>query len=176
MAIVRPYQGHHPVMGQGVFLADFVSVTGKVEIGDEANVWHGCVLRGDVGRIRIGKRANIQDLSCIHMTKHVSDAIIEDEASIGHAVVVHGAIIGAGALIGMGSIIMDNARIGEEALVGAGSLVTADTVIPPRSLALGRPAKVLRQLTDEEAARGRKTAERYLGLAREHLAAYAEML
>lgn len=168
MALILDFEGELPTIGQKVFLASNSTVVGKVEIGDETNIWYGCVLRADVGRITIGQRVNIQDLSCVHMTKYKSNAVIEDEASIGHGVIVHGAIVGAGALVGMGCVLMDNARIGEESIVGAGSLVTAETIIPPRSLAFGRPARVIRELGPEEIQAGRKTAARYLGLAAAH--------
>lgn len=167
MAIVKPYRGIVPVFGEGVFLADNVCVIGDVVLGDRVNVWYGSVIRGDVGKVRIGRDTNVQDLSCIHMTGGLSETIIGDEVSIGHAVVIHGAIIEDGALIGMGSVVMDNARIGEGAVVGAGSLVTSNTVIPAGMLAHGRPARVVRPATEVEAAQGRKTAHKYVGLADE---------
>lgn len=168
MALVLPYLEHFPRICDGVFLAASASVVGDIEIGDHSNIWYGCVLRGDVGKIRIGKRVNVQDLSCIHMTENISSAVLEDEVSIGHSVVIHGAIIGAGALIGMGSVVMDNARVGEEAIVGAGSLVTSGTNIPPRTLALGRPARVIRELSADEARAGRTTSAKYVKLGQIH--------
>lgn len=167
-ALVKAYRGTTPRWGEGCFLAENSTLVGDVELGDGVNVWYGAVLRGDVGKIRIASGANIQDLACVHMTKNRSNAMIGESVSIGHGAIVHGALIEAGALIGMGVILMDNARIGEESLIGAGALVTEGTVIPPRSLALGRPAKVVRRLSAEEALAGRRTAERYLGLAKEH--------
>lgn len=167
-ALVKAYRGISPRLGDGCFLADNATVVGDVELGGGVNVWYGAVLRGDVGKIRIAQGANIQDLACVHMTKNRSNAIIGESVSVGHGAIVHGAMIEPGALIGMGVILMDNARIGEECLIGAGALVTEGTVIPPRSLALGRPARVIRQLSAEEAQAGRRTAERYLGLAAEH--------
>jgi carbonic anhydrase/acetyltransferase-like protein (isoleucine patch superfamily) len=143
-------------------------VVGDVVLGDDSNVWYGVVIRGDVGKVRIGKRVNLQDLVCVHMTTDLSDAVIGDDVSIGHSAIVHGAIIEDGALIGMGSILMDNARIGRGAIVGAGSLVTSGTVIAPGTLALGRPAKVIRELSSEEARAGVDTAHKYVGLARAH--------
>jgi carbonic anhydrase/acetyltransferase-like protein (isoleucine patch superfamily) len=126
------------------------------------------VLRGDVGEIRIGQRVNVQDLTCIHMTENLSRTIVEDEVSIGHSVVIHGAIIEGGALIGMGSVVMDNARVGEEAIIGAGSLVTGNMIIPPRTLAMGRPARVVRELSGEEILAGRTTAAKYVKLGQIH--------
>lgn len=168
MAVVRAYGKVEPRFGARVWLAETATIVGDVELGDDTNIWFGTVIRGDVGKVRIGHSVNVQDMSCIHMTQGTSDAIIADEVSIGHGVIIHGGIIEAGALIGMGSILLDNARIGEEALVGAGSLVTSGTVIPPRTLALGRPAKVVRELSAEEAKAGRATAAKYMALARDH--------
>lgn len=149
-------------------MAAQVSVIGDVEIGECANIWYGTVIRGDVGKVRVAAEANVQDMCCLHMTRDVSDTYILEQASVGHGVIVHGAIVEAGALVGMGCILMDNARIGEEAIIGAGSLVTQRMVIPPRTLAFGRPAKVIRALNADEIEAGRKTAQRYLGLAAEH--------
>jgi len=168
MALVLPYRGASPTLGRDVFLAATAQVIGDVHIDDEASIWYGTVIRGDVGKVRIAKRANVQDLCCVHMTTGISDAVIGEEASIGHGVIVHGAVVGAGALVGMGCVLMDNARIGEGALVGAGSLVTGGTVIPPGMLAVGRPARVVRKLDSNELGQGVRTAKKYVGLAMEH--------
>lgn len=168
MALLLPFGEKQPHLAAGVFAAASASIVGEVEIGEDSNIWYGCVLRGDVGKIRIGRRVNVQDLTCIHMTENLSEAIVEDEVSIGHSAIIHGAIIEAGVLVGMGSVIMDNARIGEEAIVGAGSLVIANTVIPPRTLALGRPARVVRELSPDEMSTGRTTAAKYVNLGRIH--------
>lgn len=150
-----------------MWLAETAAVIGDVILGDDTNVWYGSVIRGDVGAVVIGRRVNVQDLCCIHMTENLSTSIIEDDVSLGHGVIVHGARVRQGALIGMGSILMDNAEIGEQAIIGAGSLVTADTVIPARTLALGRPARVVRDLREEETGFGWKTAQKYVRLARD---------
>jgi carbonic anhydrase/acetyltransferase-like protein (isoleucine patch superfamily) len=166
--IVRKYRGIAPRMGQNVYLAPTAAVIGDVEIGEESSIWYGAVLRGDVGKIRIGRRTNVQDLACIHMSKDISNAEIADHVTIGHNAVIHGARIEAGALIGIGSIVLDNAVIGAECLVAAGALVPADFVAPPRVLVRGSPAKVVRDLTEEEWTLGRRLAERYVGVARDH--------
>lgn len=166
--LVRAYRGVLPQLASGVYLAPTASVMGDVEIGEDSSVWYGAVLRGDVGPIRIGRRSNVQDLSCIHMSKDRSRALIGDDVTIGHHVVIHGAQIENGALIGIGAILLDNAVIGAEALVAAGSLVPANMVVPPRVLVRGQPAKVVRDLREEEWTEGRKLAERYVGVARDH--------
>jgi carbonic anhydrase/acetyltransferase-like protein (isoleucine patch superfamily) len=166
--IVRKYRGIAPRFGQDVYLAPTAAVVGDVELGDEVSVWYGAILRGDVGHIRIGRRTNVQDLACIHMSRDISHADIADHVTIGHNAVIHGARIGTGALIGIGSILLDNAVIGEECLVAAGSLVPADFNAPPRVLVRGSPAKVVRDLSEEEWTLGRRLAERYVGVARDH--------
>jgi carbonic anhydrase/acetyltransferase-like protein (isoleucine patch superfamily) len=166
--IVRKYRGIAPRIGRGVYLAPTAAVVGDVELGEESSVWYGAVLRGDVGRIRIGRATNVQDLACLHMSKDLSNTEIADYVTIGHSAVIHGARIGEGALIGIGSILLDNVEIGPECLVAAGALVTADFRAPPRTLVQGRPAKVIRALSEEEWTLGRRLAERYVGVAREH--------
>ncbi len=167
-AIVRGYAGKAPRLGSRVFLAETAAVVGDVELGDDASVWFGSVLRADVGYIRIGARSNVQDASVVHMTTDLSNAEIEEDVTVGHGVIVHGARIRSGALIGMGSILLDNAVIGEQSWIGAGSLVAAGVEIPPRRLALGRPARVIRELTPAECEEGRLLAARYVGLAARH--------
>lgn len=170
--LVKAYEGFTPTFGSGVRLAENATVVGDVVLGDEVNLWYGGVIRADVGKVRIGKHANLQDLCCIHMTKYKSDAILGQNVSVGHSAIVHGAIVEDGVLVGMGAIIMDNARIGEQSIIGAGSLVTQGVVIPPRSLVMGRPAKVVRPLDTEEMLAGAKTAQRYLSLAASHFDVY----
>lgn len=176
MALIKAYREVLPRMGAGVRLAENSTIIGDVELGEGVNLWYGCVLRGDVGKIVIGKKSNLQDLCCVHMTKHKSDAILGEEVSVGHAAIVHGAIIEDGVLVGMGAVVMDNARIGEGSIVGAGALVTGGVVIPPRSLVIGRPAKVVRPLREDEWEAGRKTCARYLGLAEEHFEPVVEAI
>jgi carbonic anhydrase/acetyltransferase-like protein (isoleucine patch superfamily) len=169
-AVIRPFRGVSPKMAGSVFLADTAAVIGDVELGADASVWFGAVLRGDVGYVRVGARSNIQDLSMLHMTRAVSNTEIGEDVTIGHGVIVHGAKVGSGALIGMGSILLDNCEVGEESVVGAGSLVTIGTKIPRRVLAFGRPAKVVRELDAAEWQQGRMLAAHYVELARAHQA------
>jgi carbonic anhydrase/acetyltransferase-like protein (isoleucine patch superfamily) len=166
--VVRPYLDRKPTFGNGVYLTETAVVVGDVELGDEVSVWYGAVLRGDVGRIRIGARTNVQDLACIHMSLGVSNAEIGSEVTIGHSAVIHGARIEDGALIGIGSILLDNAVIGAEAMIGAGTLVPLDMIVPPRTLVLGRPGRVIRDLREDEWTLGRKLAARYVGVAGDH--------
>ena len=167
---VRPFQGHVPNIAAGVFIADTARVIGDVQIGADSSVWFGSVLRGDVGSIRIGVRSNIQDLSMLHMSLGISNTVIGDDVTIGHRVIIHGAIIGDGALIGMGAILLDNVEVGAEALIAAGTVVTGGTKIPPRTLVLGTPGKVVRELREIEWRQGRELAARYVEVARAHRA------
>ena len=165
---LRPFRGIQPNVGAGVFIADTARVIGDVELGEDVSVWYGAVLRGDVGKIRIGARSNIQDLSMVHMSLGLSNTVIGEDVTVGHHVVIHGATIGDGALIGMGAILLDNCEIGAESIVGAGAVVTAGVKIPPRSLVIGQPARVLRELDAESCQEGRLIAVRYVEVARAH--------
>jgi carbonic anhydrase/acetyltransferase-like protein (isoleucine patch superfamily) len=145
-------------------LSDDVFVIGDVEIGEDANVWFGSVVRGDVSYIRIGARTNIQDMTMIHVSSTFGPTIIEDEVTVGHRVTLHGCHVERQCLIGMGAIVMDEARIGEQSIIGAGALVSPGTIIPPRVLAIGSPARVKRDLTDEELAYLDKSWRNYVEL------------
>ncbi|MGE8034895.1 gamma carbonic anhydrase family protein [Lysinibacillus sp. KCTC 33748] len=147
--MIYPFKGKTPNIDPSVFIADYATVTGDVTIGAETTIWFNTVIRGDVSPTIIGKRVSIQDLCCLHQSPKYP-LIIEDEVTVGHQVTLHSCTIRKKALIGMGSIILDGAEIGEGAFIGAGSLVPPGKVIPPNSLALGRPAKVVRELNDED--------------------------
>jgi carbonic anhydrase/acetyltransferase-like protein (isoleucine patch superfamily) len=147
--VIYPYKDKTPKISKSAFIADYVTITGDVIVGDETSIWFQTVIRGDVAPTIIGNRVNIQDLCCLHQSPN-NPLILEDEVTIGHSVVLHSSIIRKKALIGMGSIILDGAEIGEGAFIGAGSLVPPGKVIPPNTLALGRPAKVVRTLTIDD--------------------------
>ena len=122
-------------------------------------------MRGDVNYIRIGNRTNIQDASVIHVSSKTHPTILEDEITVGHRVTLHGCYVETGCLIGIGAIILDGVRVGEKSLVAAGSLLTPNTIIPPRSLVMGTPAKVKRELNDEEIANLEKSWRNYVLLS-----------
>lgn len=159
--MIHHYKNSHPSIHDTVFIANNATVVGDVEIGEQSSVWFNTVIRGDVAPTRIGKRVSIQDLSMIHQSPNMP-AIIEDDVTIGHQVTVHSGIIRKNALIGMGSLILDGAEIGEYAFIGAGSLVPPGKKIPPHSLALGRPAKVVRKLTEEDYADMKRIINSYV--------------
>ena len=137
-------------------------VIGEVEIGEESSVWMAVVIRGDVHRIRIGSRSNVQDGTIVHVMKDTHATTIGNEVTIGHAAVVHGCTIEDRCLIGMGSILLNGAVVGSESIVAAGALVVAGMQVPPRSLVMGSPAKVKRSLTDAEVAEIQMYADRYV--------------
>ncbi|MFC3884747.1 gamma carbonic anhydrase family protein [Bacillus songklensis] len=143
------YEGKSPQIADTAFVADYVTITGDVVIGEESSIWFNTVIRGDVAPTIIGSRVNIQDQSTLHQSPD-RPLIIEDDVTVGHQVILHSAIVRKNALVGMGSIILDGAEIGEGAFIGAGSLVPPGKKIPPHTLAIGRPAKVVRELTEED--------------------------
>lgn len=166
--IIRPFRGIRPKIHPSAFIAENAVVIGDVEIGEKASIWYSTVVRGDVNYIRIGARTNIQDCTCIHVTSNDYPTIIEDEVTVGHSATIHGCYIERGALIGIGSIILDGARVGANSLVAAGSLITPNTQIPPRSLVMGAPARIKKELSDEEVAYIQKFWQNYVALINEY--------
>ena len=162
--MLRSYKGIKPNIADTAFIADGAHIIGDVQIGDHSSIWFNCVLRGDVFPIRIGDNTNIQDGTIIHVTSDQFPTLIGNCVTVGHGVILHGCQIKDGSLIGIGSIILDEAEIGEQCLIAAGSLVTPGTKIPPRSLVMGAPAKVRRELTTEEAARIQENWQHYVAL------------
>ncbi|HSK72243.1 MAG TPA: gamma carbonic anhydrase family protein [Pyrinomonadaceae bacterium] len=148
--MIREFQKIAPKIHETAFIAETAIVIGDVEIGENSSVWYGSILRGDVNYIRVGARTNIQDACILHVSAKTHPTVLEDEVTLGHRVTLHGCYVETGCLIGIGAIVMDGARVGRNSLIGAGSLVTPNTQIPPRSLVLGAPARVKRELSDEE--------------------------
>ncbi len=147
--MIYPFKGKYPKIADSAFIADYVTITGDVEIGEESGIWFNTSIRGDVAPTIIGKKVNVQDNCVLHQSPN-NPLIVEDEVSVGHSVILHSCVIRKGALIGMGSTILDQAEIGEGAFIGAGSFVPQGKKIPPNTLAFGRPAKVIRELTPED--------------------------
>jgi carbonic anhydrase/acetyltransferase-like protein (isoleucine patch superfamily) len=157
--------GKQPRLGAGAWVADSAQVMGDVELGEQASVWFGVVIRGDNETIRIGRGTNVQDLSVLHsdMGKPLT---IGENVTLGHQVMVHGCTIGDNSLIGIGAIVLNGARIGRNCIVGAGSVVTEGKEFPDNSLIIGSPAKVVRTLDDEAARKLAASAENYRANAR----------
>lgn len=169
-AVIRAFRGHLPRLGAGVFLAENCAVIGDVEMGEQASIWYGAQVRGDVMPIRIGARTNVQDNAVIHVTSDVQGTTIGADCTIGHSAIIHACTIEDSCLIGMGAIILDRATVGRGSLVGAGALVTPGTHIPPGSLVLGSPATVKRPITAREREQIDYGAAHYVELGRAYLA------
>jgi carbonic anhydrase/acetyltransferase-like protein (isoleucine patch superfamily) len=162
------YKGNRPHVGADVFIAEGAQVIGRVELGDEANIWFNAVLRADIERIVVGARTNIQDNSTVHVD-YTHPTIIGEDVTIGHGVTVHGCTIERQSLIGMNAVLLTGCTIGWGSIIGANALVTEGKTIPPRSLALGSPARVVRQITDDEVADLLDSAKHYVAEARIYL-------
>jgi len=161
------FDGKKPRLDKAAFIAPSANLIGNVELGEGASVWFNAVIRADVGPITIGARSNVQD-GCVMHLPWGSKVVVGDDVTIGHRAVVHGCTIGNRVLVGMGSIIMDDANIGDDCIVGAGAVVTPGTQVPSQSMVLGVPAKVVRELTDEEVASLKTSAKNYAELAKSY--------
>ncbi|NBV23064.1 MAG: gamma carbonic anhydrase family protein [Proteobacteria bacterium] len=150
-----------PVLGNGVYLAKTAVVLGDVTLGENSSVWYGAVLRGDINRIVVGANSNIQDNAVVHLADDFP-CLIGEWVTVGHSAIVHACTIGDECLIGMGATVLDGAEIGAQSIVGANALVTGGTKVPPGSLVLGSPAKVVRALKPEERAGLKFWAEKYV--------------
>lgn len=167
--MIQKFKKWTPKVKKSAWIANSADVIGCVKVGKDSSIWFGCVVRGDVNKIRIGKRTNIQDLSMIHVTHTEPEAnmkgnatIIGDDVTIGHKVMLHGCTIKDKCLIGMSATILDGAVIGKGSIVGANSLVTANKVFPPRSLIMRSPARVVKTLSKKEVKALKKHAGLYV--------------
>lgn len=170
------FGGNTPVIAPDAFVAPGAQIIGNVEVSAHSSIWYNCVLRGDVNRISIGARSNIQDGTVIHVDspKGAGDGlptIIGDDVLIGHLVMLHGSILQDRAFVGLGSIVMDGCLIETDGMLAAGAMLTPGKVIRARELWVGRPAKKLRDLTSEEIANNQRGVAHYVELARAHKAA-----
>lgn len=169
--MLRHYKGVTPRVDPGAYVDESAQVIGDVEIGPGASIWMNAVVRGDVHWIRIGARSNVQDGTVVHVMNGTHPTTIGDDVTIGHAAVVHGCTIGNRVLIGMGAILLNGATIGDDCIVAAGTLVTEETKIPPRSLVMGSPGKVKRQLSDGEVASILEYSDRYVNYRLDYMTA-----
>ena len=170
--MIRPFRGIHPQIHPTAFIEESAQIIGDVHIGEQSSVWFGAVVRGDVFHIRIGARTNVQDGTVIHVSNGTHATILEDEVTVGHNVTLHGCYVERGCLVGIGAIVMDACRVGEHSLVAAGSLLSPGTIVPPRSLVMGVPARVKRQLTDAEVADLDVFWQNYVGYTRAYREEY----
>lgn len=168
--MIKSFRGIHPQIHPTAFVEDSAHVIGDVHLGEESSVWFNTVVRGDVHYIRIGNRSNVQDNSVIHVRHGSHPTILEDEVTVGHSVTLHGCYVERGSLIGIGSIVLDDVRVGALSIVAAGALVSPGTIVPPRSLVMGVPAKVKRELTETEVDQLSIFWMNYVEYTREYLA------
>jgi carbonic anhydrase/acetyltransferase-like protein (isoleucine patch superfamily) len=168
--MVRPFRGTMPRIHPTAFIDDSAQVIGDVEIGEESSVWMCAVVRGDVHWIKVGRRTSIQDGTIVHVMTGTHPTTIGDNVTIGHGAIVHGCTIENHCLIGMGAVLLNGAHIGTGSIVAAGTLVTEETKVPPRSLVMGSPGKVKRQLTDAEVAEIQLYADRYVKYRLDYMA------
>jgi carbonic anhydrase/acetyltransferase-like protein (isoleucine patch superfamily) len=168
MAIIKEFRDNSPEIDESAYIADNAAIIGDVTIGKKSSVWFGAVLRGDSDSIKIGRRSNIQDNAVVHVDPGFP-VTIGDDCIVGHLALIHGATISNNVLVGMNSTVLNGTQVGEFSIIGANALVTSNTVIPPNSLVLGSPAKVVKTLTDKQIAHVICNAEAYVKLGSEYL-------
>jgi carbonic anhydrase/acetyltransferase-like protein (isoleucine patch superfamily) len=167
--MLRSYRGVRPRVHESAYVDDSAQVIGDVEIGAEASIWMNAVVRGDVHWIRIGARTNVQDGTVVHVMHRTHPTTIGSDVTIGHAAVIHGCTLADRVLVGMGAILLNGVRVGDDSIVAAGTLLAEGTVVPPRSLVMGSPGKVKRQLVDGEVASILQYSERYVSYRLDYL-------
>jgi carbonic anhydrase/acetyltransferase-like protein (isoleucine patch superfamily) len=161
--VIRTFQGVTPAVAASAYVDESAQIIGDVTVGDESSVWMNAVVRGDVNAIRVGRRTNLQDGTIVHVMRDPShQTVVGDEVTVGQGVVLHGCTVEDCCLIGMGAILLNGCRVGAGSLVAAGTLVPEGAVIPPGSLVVGSPGRVRRQLTAEELAFIRQSADNYV--------------
>ena len=164
---------HPELIHPSVFIAATAMIIGDVSVGAESSIWFGAIIRGDVARVTIGQRCNVQDGAIIHGA-HDQPVVIGNGVVMGHGSIVHAAMIGDNVMIATRATVLDKADIGENSIIGAGAIITPGTIIPPNSLVLGVPGKVVRTVTPEQADRIRQTAAHYVQFARAYRRAAQE--
>lgn len=165
MAVV-PFENHVPVVSDSAFIAPGAWLIGKVEVEENVSIFFNAVLRGDIEKIRVGAGTNLQEHVLVHTSHGMSDAVIGRNATVGHRAIIHGCVIGDSCLIGMGATILDNAEVGDFSIIGAHTLIPKGMKIPPRSLVIGTPGKIVRSVTPEEERELELSATRYQELGR----------
>jgi carbonic anhydrase/acetyltransferase-like protein (isoleucine patch superfamily) len=178
--MILPHKGIEPKIDDSCFISPSADIIGDVEIGKDSSVWFQVVIRGDVNKIRIGERTNIQDGAVLHVTRDKppmkgAPLTLGDDITLGHRVTLHGCTLKNRILVGMGATILDGAVINDDSIVAAGALITKDKVFPPKSLIQGSPAKVVRELTADEIAFLKISATNYVGDSQLYNKEYEEL-
>jgi carbonic anhydrase/acetyltransferase-like protein (isoleucine patch superfamily) len=166
--VIYSYKDNIPSIHSSAYLAEGVRIIGDVEISEQCSIWFNSVLRGDLAPIRIGKRSNIQDGTIGHVNLD-QPLLVGEDVSVGHQAIIHGCQIGKGSLIGMGAILLNGASVGEYVLVGAGALIPENKIIPPYTLVLGTPGRIVRELTEDDLDRMKRTTEGYVQKGLEYM-------
>jgi len=167
--MIEPFEDHWPEIDESAFVAASADLIGRVRIGAEASVWYNSTLRGDIHEVVIGPRSNVQDNAVLHVESD-RGCYLGELVTVGHGAIVHACTIKDEVLVGMGATVLDGAVIGERSIIGANTLVTMNTEIPPGSLVLGSPGKVVRLLSEEEQAAVAVRAQKYVENSRKFLA------
>ncbi|MSQ23472.1 MAG: gamma carbonic anhydrase family protein [Chloroflexi bacterium] len=170
-----PFRGRWPQLGEGAFVADGARLIGDVSLGEQSSVWFNAVLRADLAAISVGRSSNIQDNCTLHVDHH-SPTVVGDQVTVGHGATLHGCTIEPLVLVGMGAVILSGAVVGSGSIVGAHSLITEHKVIPPRSLVLGSPGRVIRSVTDDELREILENVEHYVQMAGIYIGATVDPL
>ena len=168
--MLRRFGNHHPAVSDTCYIDPSAQLIGDVTLGDHASVWMNAVLRGDVNSIRVGAQSNVQDCAVLHGQRHLYSVTVGELCTVGHNATVHGCVLEDAVLIGIGATVLNNARIGTGSIVAAGAVVPEHTVIPPRSLVAGVPARIKRQTTDEDLELILQYARNYLDYTAIYLA------
>jgi carbonic anhydrase/acetyltransferase-like protein (isoleucine patch superfamily) len=166
--MLRSFRGISPLVPGSAYVDDSAQLIGDVRLGERSSVWFNCVLRGDINSIRIGDDSNVQDCSVLHVQGDIP-LVIGSRVTLGHSVTVHACTLEDRTLIGMGAVVLDRAVIGEGSIVAAGALVRMNTIVPPRSLVAGVPARVVRELTDDDLALIDQHWKNYVAYTAEYL-------
>ncbi len=167
--MIYEFQNQRPSLEDSSWVAPTAAVIGRVEIGAESSIWFNTVVRGDINHIKIGSKSNIQDSCTLHVTdEHAVE--VGDRVTVGHGVILHGCVVEDDCLIGMGAVVLDGARIGKGSLVAAGAVVAPNTQVPPDSMVMGLPARVVRKLHDRDRKKFEKNWRNYLDLTRKYAA------
>ena len=167
--MVRPFQGHTPIIPASCYVDPSAQIIGDVILGEQASVWMNAVVRGDVHSIRVGARSNVQDCAVLHGMRDLYSVTIGEYVTIGHNATVHGCVVEDACLIGIGARVLNNAYIGTGSIIAAGAVIPEHSVIPPRSLVAGVPGKVRRAVTDEDHEAILKYALNYLDYTASYL-------
>jgi len=165
---LTPFQGKWPSVAKNAYVFHGAQLVGDVEIAEQASIWHNCVLRGDVNYIRVGRRSNIQDGTVVHVSTHTYPTLIGEDVLVAHMAMLHGCRLEDRSFVGMGAVAMDNACVATDGMLGAGAMLTPGKTVGSGELWLGRPAKFVRILTDEEITKNRGMAEHYRKIAEQH--------